>query len=215
MSIRATSEADMSLIRRSALWLVSVQSVLGVFLLMKTLLPVVHVVLAALLLAVLLLCYHCWEKRFARVIVRVLTALPVVLVGLFAADLVLTLIAEADLTRSFETMCIIGGVMLSYLAPGILYVSLKEGGYDRGIACFSSTVLAALALVATYNSSVCYNILWSWDSAIVRFAWIVCSVFGAVFTWMCAFVQTPEQKVAKAAKKIAKAAEKAAKKDQY
>lgn len=214
MSIRATSEVDISLIRRSALWLVSVQSVLGVFLLMKTLLPLVHVVLAAMLLAVLLLCHHRWEKRLARVTVRVLTALPVVLAILFAADLVMTLLAEADLTSSLGTMCIIGGVALSYLATGTLYASLKDGGYDRGIACFSSTVLAALALVATYNSSVCYNILWSWDSVIVRFAWIVCSVLGAVFTWLCAFVQTPEQKAAKAAKKTAKAAGKAAKKDQ-
>ncbi len=209
MSMRATSEADIALIHRTALWLVSVQSVLGVFLLMKTLLPLVHGVLAALLLAVLLLCHYRWERRGFRVLTRVLTGLPLVLAALFAVSLVMLLSAGSALTMLLEFMCILGGVALSYLAPGILYVSLKEGGYDRGVACFTSTWLAALALIATFYTPVRYNIVWSWDSVIVRFAWVVCAVLGTLLTWMCALARTPEQKAAKAAKRSAKATQKA------
>ncbi len=211
MTFRPTNEYDISLARRVCLGAQIAQGILGVFLLMNTMRPAFHWLLAGILVAILLLTRYGWEKRGCRVLTRVLTGIPLAGAAIFIADLVMSWGDATALLGWLETMCILGGLLLSYLSVGAAYSSMKGGIYDRIVACFCATWLAALAAVCVFSRPVRYTVLWSWDNDIVRYVWLGVVVAAGILTWLCAFLHAPEERAARLAKKQEKMAAKTAK----
>jgi hypothetical protein len=212
MGVRPTNEYDIELCQKLFNWLQWIQAILGIFLLFQTMITGVHVVLAAVAIIVLLLAHLHWEKTVSRVFARILCGIIPALAVLFLTDMVLTLVNGGTLTAISNTMCVIGGVVLSYLSLAAGTVSLKEGRYDRIIACFSYTWLLGITLLASFTN-VSYSIVWSWDNHIVRIVWVAVVGVATLLCWMCALMRTPEQKAAIRAAKAEKKAAKAAKKE--
>lgn len=192
MKFRPTDEYDISLARKVCLATQVLQGILGAFLLMNTMLPAFHLLLVAILVIMWLPARFGWEKKGCRVLVRVLAFIPVPVAGAFVADLIMCWGDTTAMLNWLETLCILGGLLLSYLSVGIAYVSLKGGVYDRIIACFCTAWLAALAALATFTLPVRYGILWSWDNDVVRYIWLALVAAAAILTWLCALLRAPK-----------------------
>lgn len=208
MKFRAADEYDVILARKVCLATQVLQGILGAFLLMNTMRPAFHWLLAGVLVAILALTHFGWSKRGCRVLARVLTGILWAAAALFVTDLAMSLGDATAMLGWLETMCILGGLLLSYLSVGAAYISLKGGKYDRIVACFSATWLTALAAAATLYRPVRYATLWSWDNDVVRYVWLAVVAAAAVLTWLCALVRTPEEAAAALAKKQEKTAAK-------
>ena len=211
MKFRPSDEYDIRLARRVCLGAQILQGIVGVFLLMNTMRPAFHWLLAGILVAILLLTRYGWERRGCRVLTRVLTGIPLAGAALFIADLAMNWGDTTAMLGWLETMCILGGLLLSYLSVGTAYSGIKGGVYDRIIACFCSVWLTVLAAICVFSQPVRYTVLWSWDNDIVRYVWLGMVAAAGILTWLCAFLHTPEEKAARATKKQEKQTAKAAK----
>ena len=205
MDKRPTTEYDIELYRKVFKWLQWGQAVVGIFLLFKTVLPLVHGVLAAFTLGALALSKWGWEKRAGRVFARLFSGLPWLLAAALLATGVASLLYDQSVTAMFYIMCLIGGPVLSYqgLAAGI--VSLHGERYDRILACFAYTWQTLIALLAVF-SDMAADILWMVDSPVLRYLWAGLVTFTALLSWLCLLARTEEQIAAAKAKRAAKKA---------
>ncbi len=194
MAFQPANEYDIALSRRVSLIVQVVQGVLGAFLLMNAVQGFTHLLLLAVLLITLPLVHGGKQSGVCRGIARVFTTIPLAAFAVFVVEITMCWGEELAMQDYWRTLCVMGGLLLSYLSVGTTYAGIHGKLYDKIVACFTATWLAAIALLATFNRTVTYNIVWSWDNDIVRYVWVFFTVAAAILTWVCAFLPHSRQK---------------------
>ncbi len=194
MALRATNENDVTLVRRGCVVIQLIQAVFTVFLLMETVTAATHLLAAGLTLLSVVLIRFGWAHRLCRVLTRLLTVIPVLLLALFVTIAVALRHDTLGLGDQLMFMCSTGGVMLSYFTVGTSLAGMKGCLYDKLIACFTATFLAVTVAIATLSKTMRYELLWSWDNDIVRYVWLGMVVAAAVMAWLASWLRAKDVK---------------------
>lgn len=188
MGIKATKEKNSIFCRKLFTGLLWAQAVMGIFMLYNTLVPAAHAVLVVIAAVAVLVAKSLWEKPAARITARVLCGVPFLLAVTFLVQLVQMLVLQMPLLALAEYMCIIGGVVLCYFTVAAGTVSLRGGVYDKVVACFCCTWMAAITALISFTKAG-ENVLFTWEHLIVKVVWVVVTAAAAVLCWVCAFLK--------------------------
>lgn len=184
MKLRALNGEDRELMCRVGFGLTWAQAVFGVFLLMQNVHSYIHIILAVLLTAGLLLARFGWEHKAARIIGRVITGLYWAMFAAFAAESIL-ITADADWKNAavmlLSEYCLFGGLVFSWLSPAAFAFARRGGKYDGVVACFGQVLLAGAAAVGAFTQTLTG---WSWDNDTVRLIWFILAVLTTLMTFL-------------------------------
>lgn len=184
MKLRTLNEQDRELMCRVGFGLTWAQAVFGIFLLMRNVHAYIHIILAVLLTAGLLLARFGWERKAARIVGRVITGLYFLMFAAFAAEAVLITTA-ADWKNAagmfWSEYCLFGGLVFSWLSPAAFAFARRGGKYDGAVACFGQILLAGAAAAGAFTQT---QTGWSWDNDTVRLIWFILTVLTTLMTFL-------------------------------
>lgn len=164
------------------LWATSVMSLLMTI---KSLVVYVHMVMLLLLLAIVLLSRLSWERRWARVVSRVLIGLPLAALLLAVTEaIMLACVGESILSAGFG-LCLIGIPLVSWILPGAADVAAHRGRYDRWMVRLYS-VWMLLMVLADCFSPIRDALVWTWDMDLLRYVWSALAIAQTILCWLCA-----------------------------
>ena len=188
------------------------EAALGALLLWQTSVDIMRVICIGLL-AVAALCMHAAAKhRLARVTARIVAGFSWLIVLLFLAQIILSVLFVWDaksvypadvfaqysqsLYQSLHNGCLVFCQILCYLIPAagavMLYGGAHATGYDRFAAVLFQTALLPIGGVVLFADSG-FSWTWTLDGTVLPYAWGVLAVAATVATWACARVLSPEQ----------------------
>ncbi len=196
MRFLSVREEDYKVCRRACLIAVWVQLLFTAVMTISVLVKWVYAVLAALLAAVLLLSLA-WDSKTVRIIIRVLTGIPLLIYAFLLVDLILAAVDGWHFT-SFAgwvaSACNLVVPMAAWIAPGTAAIALKRGRYDRTVMCIGQILLIACGAVAAFWPTVRDVYQWTFPTAVVLTVWFIIAVVSTVISVACALLR-PQKEV--------------------
>lgn len=150
-----------------------------------------YAVLAGVLLVLLAMWWIGRDTRGVRVTVRVLTGLAYAIAGIPLLELAMSALSDwyISLGQCVLDACCMGLPVLLWLSPAVGVFALSRGRYDRFVACFTQTWLAALAVASVAVDGVKEQIPWIWQNSALVSIFIGLCLFATVTVWLCALLR--------------------------
>lgn len=164
------------------LWATSVMSLLMTI---KSLVVYVHIVMVILLLAIVLMSRLAWERRWARVVSRVLIGLPLAVLLLAVVQAALLVYGGDSIASAAFGLCLIGVPVIGWILPGTAEAAAHRGRYDRWVVRLYSVWLLLMVLADCF-SPIKDALVWTWDAQLLRYLWSGLAIAQTVLCFMCA-----------------------------